>query len=91
MAAVNIRERYQMYPMAANSSRTMTAEHLFGFLAVTAGNLTVVDGKGVTLINAVPVTAGAFLPIPGLFPSYQPSSQYATLTLTNGASGTLFV
>lgn len=57
-----------------------------GFLAKTAGNVTLTGLDGITYIDAVAVTAGQYLPIPGMM-----QSPGGTFTLGGGASGTLFV
>lgn len=65
-----------------------------GFLATTAGTITVSyqDGSNgtsivtVTPVQAVPVAAGGYTPIPLEF-----SQNGGTITLAGGASGTLFI
>lgn len=86
-----VRERFNPVPMAANASYNITGQHMGGFLAKTAGTITVTskDANGindVTLVDAVPVSAGVYTPIPIIFPSTG-----ATVTLALGASGTLMV
>lgn len=82
----NVQERYTPLPLAANASTTLTGVILGGFIAVTAGTVTVTTQAGVVVVNAVPVAAGAYLPLPILLPS--PS---AVVALAGGASGTLLV
>jgi hypothetical protein len=82
-----IKERYSLALMAADETRPMTNGHLSGFLAKTSGTISLVDGLGVLQIDAVPVTAGVYLPLPGVF---TPGNQ-AVVTLAGGASGTLFI
>lgn len=86
-----VRESYNPKPMAANVSLDVHGSALGGFLAVTSGTLTVTAadalGNGaVVLVNAVPVTAGIYTPIP----LDVPATGY-TVALAGGASGTLFV
>jgi hypothetical protein len=86
-----VRERFNPVPMAANASYTIRGQNMGGFLAKTAGTITVTApnalGTGtVTLVDAVPLTAGIYTPIPMMFPSSN-----ATVTLAGGASGTLMV
>jgi hypothetical protein len=87
-----VRERFSPRPMAANASHTVRGIYLGGFLAKTAGTITVVakDPSGlsdVTYVDAIPVTAGVYTPIPVVFPS----NEGFTVTLAGGASGTLMV
>lgn len=88
---MNVRERFNPVLMAANASYTIRGQNIGGFLAKTAGTITVTstDASGlnaVTLVDAVPVTAGVYTPIPLEFPA-----RGGTVTLAGGASGTLFV
>lgn len=55
---MEVKERYNPEVIGVNSTVTLTADAIGGFLANTAGTITVVDGAGVTIINAHPVTAG---------------------------------
>ncbi len=80
------RERYTMRPLGANGLSRLTNYGLAGFLATTGGTITVTGDDGVTYINAVPVTAGQYLPLPGMM-----QAQTGVFTLAGGASGTLFV
>ncbi len=82
-----ITERYRMTPLGVNAAFSTDAIQLGGFLAVTAGTITVVDKAGVTVIAAAPVTAGVYTPIPGLLGV---NGIKAVITLAGGASGTLF-
>ena len=87
----NVRERFSPKLMAANASLEIKGPYLRGFLAKTAGTISVAskDALGtsdVTLVDAVPVTAGIYTPIPIVVPA----TGY-TVTLAGGASGTLMV
>lgn len=82
-----VKEYYNARALGANVTSKLTGGHMAGFLAVTSGTLTLVDGGGNTVVNAVAVTAGVYLPIPAMF---TPGDQ-AAVTLAGGASGTLFV
>jgi hypothetical protein len=73
--------------MAANSSYTIRGPNLGGFLATVAGTLTVTDADGTVTVSAVPVTAGAYVPLPFIFAT----SQGGTVQLAGGAAGTLAV
>lgn len=86
-----VRESFNPVPMAADSSYDIKGSHMGGFLAKTSGTISVVskDALGtndVTLVDAVPVTAGIYTPIPINFPAIN-----GTVTLAGGASGTLMV
>ena len=84
-----IQERYRPLPMAANATATLVASNnIAGFLAVTAGTLTVVDSNGVTVVAAVPVTAGIYTPMPFRLSG---GGSPPTVALAGGASGTLGV
>lgn len=56
-----------------------------GFLAATAGTITITNSAGVVLVNAVPIAAGVYT----VMPFYVGTG--ATITLAGGASGTLAV
>lgn len=90
-----VRERFHPVLMAANTSCQIRGAHLGGFLAKTSGTITVTskDASGVntvTLVDAVPVTAGIYTPIPIIFPATNDTIN-GTVTLGGGASGTLMV
>ena len=87
----SIVERYRAIPMADNATATSTTSNsIGGFLAVTAGTITVVQNgnpntgtQNVILVNALPVTAGTYTRLPFL------TMGGFTVTLAGGASGTL--
>lgn len=86
-----VRERFNPIPMGVDSSYVVSGPHIGGFLAKTSGAITIVtkDSLGtsdVTIVNAVPLTAGIYTPIPIIFPAIG-----GTITLSGGASGTLMV
>lgn len=86
-----VRERFNPVPMAANSTYVIQGPQMGGFLCKVAGTISIVtkDATGVndvTIVDAVPVTAGDFVPIPVMFPTTG-----ATVTLAGGAAGTLMV
>ena len=84
---MNVRERFRPQPVAANGSFAIKGPNLGGFLATVAGTLTLTDADGTVLVNAVPVAAGAYVPLPFVFAT----SQGATVQLAGGAAGTLAV
>lgn len=92
---VAVRERFNPVPMAADSSYSVRGQHISGFLAKTSGTITVVSRNAlgtadVTVVDAVPVTAGVYTPIPIIFPAGNDAIN-GTVTLAGGASGTLLV
>lgn len=80
----NYKERYTATPMAANTSFTLTGTQTGGFLAVTAGTITITEG-GVSQLAAFPCAAGQYVPLPLVF--NHPA--VVVVTLAGGASGTL--
>jgi hypothetical protein len=86
-----VRERFNPKPMAVNASEQIRGIYLGGFLAKTTGTITIVGKNStgetdVTYVDAVPVTAGVYTPIPITLPTPE-----FTVTLLGGASGTLMV
>jgi hypothetical protein len=83
---VATKEHYNAKPMGVNASQNCGAS-IAGFLAVTAGTLTVTDNDGTVLVAALPVAAGGpFVRIPLL----SRTSAGCVVSLAGGASGTLF-
>lgn len=86
-----VRERFNPKPMAANATVNLTGAQMGGFLAKTAGtiSITVKDAQGADLlvVDAVPLTAGIYTPIPIIVPA----AAGMVVTLAGGASGTLMV
>lgn len=83
-----MQERYHAVPLAVNATYLFpsgTPTGLSGFLCVTSGTFTATRLSGTILINAFPVTAGVYYPMPFLL------GQNGTVTLAGGASGTLGV
>lgn len=77
-------ERYQPTLMAANATVRVTKESVGGFLAATAGTITIVSTDNGTVVLAHPVAAGTYYP----FPFYL-GPNGGSVTLAGGASGTL--
>jgi hypothetical protein len=88
---MNVRERFNPTPMAANAAANVTGTTLGGFLAKTAGTISVTvknaQGTDVLVVDAVPVTAGIYTPIPII----APAGPGFVVQLAGGASGTLMV
>ena len=83
----NVRERFRPQPITADGSFVIKGVNVGGFLAVTAGTLTLTDIDGTVHVAAVPVAAGAYVPLPFVFNT----PQGGTVQLAGGASGTLAV
>lgn len=88
-----VQESYGPRPMAANAAGVIVGSNggaIGGFLCVVSGTVTLnfgSDNTGTTFVDAVPVTAGVFLPMPFEIP---PGS-YAYATLAGGAKGTFAI
>lgn len=80
-----VRELLRPQPMGLNSSYTCGGLNIGGFLAKTAGNISVIDADGTILVDTVPVAAGQYMPLPFVFRT----SMGGVVTLAGGASGTL--
>ncbi len=85
-----ITERYRPYFIGVNGTQRLDGtDHIGGFLAHTAGTVTVtadpdIGSTPVTIINAFPVAAGVYYQMP-----FYLSKTGGTVTLAGGASGTL--
>jgi len=84
---MNVRERFRPQPMAIDSNFTIRGPNVGGFLATVSGTLTLTDPDGTVLVNAVPVTAGVYTPLPFVFST----AQGAIVQLGGGAAGTLAI
>lgn len=82
---MQVQELFRGLNMAADSSHTLGDRTLGGFLAKASGTISVTFG-GTTIVDAVPVTAGLYTPIPLRF-----NAPGAVVTLASSASGTLFL
>lgn len=82
---MNYKEKYAPKAMAADTSIVINGVQLGHFIAVTGGTITVVN-NGITYLNAYPVAAGSFNPLPMGF-----DVPGITVTLAGGASGCLLV
>jgi len=83
---MRVQESYTPQAMGVNGTFNITGNIISGFLAVTAGTLTITGRSGTVYVNAVPLTAGGYTPLP----AYHPDFNGGTVTLAGGASGTLF-
>lgn len=86
---MSIQECYRPVLLTANQVYTFTSgspRAVAGFLAVTAGTITIARfGGSPVVLNAFPVTAGVYYPIP------MDTGHESVVTLAGGASGTLLV
>jgi len=84
-----IQERYRPLAMAADATQKLVASaNIACFIAKTSGAITVVNSAGATVVDAIPVTAGGYLPLPFLLAGGGGDS---SVVLSGGASGTLGV
>lgn len=88
---MQVRERFNAVPIAANGNYEVRGLQIAGFLPTVSGTLTVAgkaaDGlTAITFVAAVPVTAGIYVPLPCSF-----SVPGSIVTLAGGAAGTLFI
>ena len=84
---MNVRKRFRPQPITANSAFTILGPNVGGFLATVAGTLTLTDPNGTVLVAAVPVAAGAYVPLPFVFTT----TNGAVVQLAGGAAGTLAI
>ncbi len=80
----NIRERYPAKVVAADSTTQILNQSIGGFLCKTAGTISVTNSRSQTVVDAFPVSAGVYYPLPIYvgFPN-------ATFVTAGGASGSL--
>lgn len=79
-----VTEYYTGVLMGANTSLALTeGRRVGGFLCKVTGTITITN-NGATVVDAVPVTAGIYTPLPFEFP--RPG---LVVTLAGGAAGTL--
>lgn len=83
-----VQERYTPVPVGANASVNIYSQQIGGFLAITAGTITIVDTAGTTVLNAFPVAAGQYVP---LHMYIRNQRNFGTFTTAGGASGTVLV
>jgi hypothetical protein len=81
-----IQERYTPKVVGVDSAVTITNLSLAGFLAKTSGTISIVDSAGTTIVDAHPVTAGGYYPLP-----FYLGVTGGTFTTAGGASGTIAV
>lgn len=79
----NVQERYTPEVVGVNTTIPLYSNSIGGFLAKTAGTITVTASNGTVLVNAHPVTAGGYFPLPFYV------GDGASFTTAGGASGTL--
>jgi hypothetical protein len=79
-----VQERYSGKVVAANSTTILKSSAIAGFLCKTGGTFSVVGATSVTIVDAHPVTAGVYYPVPLYL-----EGEGGTFTTAGGASGTL--
>jgi hypothetical protein len=80
----DVQERYTPIVVGVDSTITLHANNIGGFLAKTAGTVTVTAPDGTVIVNAVPVAAGGYTPLP-----FYLGRSGGTFTTAGGASGTV--
>ena len=88
---MSIKEAYTPIVVGVNATVKVTGLQVGGFLAKTAGTITVKNRRGVTIVDAVPVQAGVYVPLPFLLRGGNDSATMvdSEFTTAGGASGTL--
>jgi hypothetical protein len=81
-----VTERFNPLAVGVNSTSNITGAAVGGFLAYTNGTVTITKSDGTVVVNALPVTAGVFHPIP-----FYIGHNGGTVTTAGGASGVLGV
>lgn len=85
---MNYKERYKPLPIAANSTIILDSDSVGGFLAATAGTITITrnneDGTSSNIVTGHPVAAGVYMPTP-----FYLGSRGGTFITAGGASGTV--
>lgn len=84
-----IQERYSPLVVGVNATVPIYSSSIGGFLAITAGTITVTALRStgsVTIVNALPVAAGVYYPMP-----FKLSENGGSIVAAGGASGTAAV
>lgn len=81
---MQVHEQYKPVDVGVDTTVSFHSNSIGGFIAKTAGTVTVTTTKGTVLVNAFPVTAGNALPLPFRLPD---GEQTGTVTTAGGASG----
>lgn len=85
----NQKERYMPVLVAIDTSVRIGGNAIGGFLCKTPGTITLTNLAGQILVDAIPVTAGIYYPLPFLLVNNGGSG--GVFTCAAGASGTLGV
>jgi hypothetical protein len=86
----NEKERYSPIVIGVDGSTPVRGNAVGGFLPKTAGNITLTNLVGTVIVDAIPCTPGAYIPLPYLIQNPQGGTG-GTFTCAGGASGTLGV
>lgn len=83
---MDVKERYNPIIIGVNGTVKSSSENLGGFLAVTAGTITITynTSTAAVLVSALAVTAGVWTPLP-----FYVGVNGVNVTLAGGASGVL--
>jgi len=79
-----IKERYTPITVAANTTVPFTSSEIGGFLCIAAGTLTITRADGTVVVNALPVSAGVYYPLP-----FYIGLNGGSVTTASSASGVL--
>lgn len=80
-----IQEAYSAATLPVNAATIVRCKNIAGFLCATAGTFTVTRKNGTVVINAFPVSAGVYYPMP--FALSNNVDLEHTFTTAGGASG----
>jgi len=80
-----VKELYTPTVIGINSFVIVGGANIGGFIAKTAGTITVTDASGALIIDAIPLTAGVYTPLPFTSERFRG----ARVQLAGGASGVL--
>lgn len=78
------REQYTPILVGLNATVPFAAAATGGFLAKTAGTISITNSSGVLIVDTHPVSAGVYYPLP-----FFVGINGGTFTAAGGASGTL--
>ena len=84
---MNIEERYKPVVLGVNATYNIPAgvQAIAGFLCAVSGTISVTNGAGTLIVNALPVTAGIYYPMP----FHLETGNSGTVVAAGGARGTL--
>lgn len=83
---MNVIERFAPITVGVDATVQINSQGIGGFLAVTAGNISVTRADGTVVFSGLPVTAGSFVRTP-----FYLGGNGGSLVAAGGASGVLGV